>query len=191
MKLNLTTEKNITLLSIQGKVDSSQSHVLFAGIKKLLRDGKNKLILCIDPTIELESDHLREIIKLNLIASELAGEIVLFTKNLSILTRIKSFSSPSFLLCFSTKEEALQHFQPKVTLLEEPLFKVKKEDLDDLSLKERLQILEKENDSLYKQLENKIFSVRHLENVGQWEKRLQKIEEEYQKLLNQLTKSSE
>jgi hypothetical protein len=112
MKLKLEAVRDISILIAEGPITPENFAVLRAGIKKLFKDGKNKIILELPDSDRLTPPILREFATLNLAASELAGSIVL--AKIAPLTRakIEAFSKPPSVRCFADRENAVQYFHP-------------------------------------------------------------------------------
>lgn len=113
MKLRLEAVKDISVLVVEGAITPENFAVLRAGIKKLFKDGKNKIILELPDSGTFTPPILREIASLNLMAAELAGSIVL--AQIAPLTRakIEAFSKPPAVRCFADREAAAEFFYPK------------------------------------------------------------------------------
>ncbi len=114
MKLKLESVRDISILHVDGPVNPENFAVLRAGIKKLFSTGKNKIILELTDSGTFTTPVLREMAILNLLASELAGQIVL--ASISPLTRakIEAFSKPPVVRCFADRNGAIEFFYPKV-----------------------------------------------------------------------------
>lgn len=112
MKLALEKFKDIHILKASGPITPENFAVLRAGIKKQFQDGKNKIILEIPDAQSFPSDILRDLAQMNLIASELSGQIVLAAIDASTRTKIEAFAKPPVVLCFETRERAIEFFYP-------------------------------------------------------------------------------
>lgn len=114
MKLKLEAIRDISVLVAEGAITPENFAVLRAGIKKLFKDGKNKIILEVPDSGTFTPAILREMAALNLMASELSGSIVL--AKIAPLTRakIEAFSKPPVVSCFADRELATEFFYPKV-----------------------------------------------------------------------------
>lgn len=113
MKLKLDAIRDISVLVAEGPITPENFAVLRAGIKKLFKDGKNKIILEVPDSGTFTPDLLREMAALNLMAAELSGSIVL--AQIAPLTRakIEAFSKPPAVRCFADREHATEFFYPK------------------------------------------------------------------------------
>ncbi len=126
MKIQLRNQDGIEVLELEGSIDAHDMQVLKAGITKLLRAGKNRIILSFADSIALiTGDILREIAILDLFAKELAGAVVLATSNEKLTQVILNYTKPSVLSAFpevklavsffkNAKEESLKPFDSKV-----------------------------------------------------------------------------
>ena len=195
MQLSLESVSNVSILSAQGPIREREVAVLLAGIRKLFRDGKNRLVLELPDAAGMSSDHLRELLQLNLLAAELSGEIVLAGIDAATVTRIATFSSPPFLKTFASRALALAHFAPKVDAHAEIALspkgatpapasvtsgtrdEIRHRELNDLgALRKKIEQLESENRGLAEQLESKLFIYREPVATEQWEKKVEALE---------------
>jgi anti-anti-sigma regulatory factor len=110
MRLQLTQEQGVAILSVHGEFDSAKAPALRAGILKYLRDGKNRIVLDFADTSELPTDALREIIKLHLAATELKGAIVIVGQGDRIRQAIETFATPPPVKYFPSREAAARFF---------------------------------------------------------------------------------
>lgn len=110
MKLHLETNRDVNILTASGEINAERFAILKAGIKKLFRDGKNKIILELPESKNFPVEILREMAQLNLMAAELAGQIVLAGIAAETKSKIESFSMPSAVRCTTNREEALKIF---------------------------------------------------------------------------------
>ena len=112
MKLKLEPFKDISILNISGELTADSIAIIKAGIKKLFKDGKNKIILEILDSDKVSPDVLREIALLNILASELSGQIVLANIDSATQAKIESFSKPPYVKSYKNRNDALQFFHP-------------------------------------------------------------------------------
>lgn len=112
MKLRMEAVKDISVLIAEGAMTPENFAVLRAGVKKLFKDGKNKIILELPDSAAFTPVVLREFASLNLIAAELSGSIVL--AKIAPLTRakIEAFAKPSAVRCFGDRAAAVEFFHP-------------------------------------------------------------------------------
>lgn len=204
MKLNLESQKNISILSASGTIQKREVTLLFAGIKKLFRDGKHRIVLELPDVTAMDSDDLRELVKLNLLAAELSGEIVLSSIDEKTQLRIAGFSSPPFMKCFKDRSSAIAQFSPKPEELALPVNKVppishakasdgkpdatreefRHREITELGpLRKQIERLQKENDALAEQLQSSLFAYREPSSADQWKKKIETLEVELGRLL--------
>ncbi len=108
MKVGLRQQDGIAILDVTGGVDSHNFNILKAGLSKLLRDGKNKIVLHFVDTPSLESEVIREVAILDVFARELAGKIVLASSNQELKEQVKLFAKPPVVPILSTVELAIE-----------------------------------------------------------------------------------
>lgn len=113
MKLKLESVRDISILHVSGSITPENFAILRAGIKKLFSTGKNKIILELPDSATFPTPVLREIAILNLLASELSGQIIL--AEIAALTRakIEAFSKPPVVKCFANRNAAIEFFYPR------------------------------------------------------------------------------
>ena len=145
MKLQLEQLEGVVFLAITGTVEARDVQVLKAGLTKILRDGKNRIVVCFEELEKLDSEVVREISVIDLTARELAGQIAIVSSVKSVGEAIKNFAKPATLPFFETKEKALDFFQKK---------KPDEEDASETTaaLKNQLAAKDKEISSLKDQL---------------------------------------
>lgn len=112
MKLKLRTSGDIQILTIEDLRTEENLKLLKAGITKLFKSGKNKIILELLESGAIPVEVLRELGRLKLLANELSGDIVLAGMGDESKTQIENFSKPPFTRCFGTTEQAIQYFAP-------------------------------------------------------------------------------
>lgn len=113
MKLKLEAVRDISILVAEGPITPENFAVLRAGIKKLFKDGKNKIILELPDSGSLAAPILRELAVLNLLASELAGSIALAKIEPLTRAKIEAFSKPPVVRSFADRQAAVEFFHPK------------------------------------------------------------------------------
>lgn len=111
MKLSLRQEEGVSILEISGPVDLGNFQVLKAGISKLMRDGKNKIILRIVDADQIPADVLRELAIVDLFARELSGKIVLASDNEKLKESVRTFAKPPVIPILSTVALCLEYFR--------------------------------------------------------------------------------
>ena len=110
MKLQLAEHKGIHVLTIDGSIAGRDAQVLKAGIAKLFKDGKNRLVLDVRPPPQMDEETIRELSVMNKLAKELSGEIVLAIEEAASRSKVETTSQPSPVKCFVTKAEAVAFF---------------------------------------------------------------------------------
>lgn len=113
MKLRLSDKDGIQVLEVIGPITVETFRVLKAGITKLFRSGKNKMILSFAQCEEIETAVIRDLSDLNLSARELAGEIVLGAVKPDLKTKIDISAKPPGVIAFPTMEEAFAFITKK------------------------------------------------------------------------------
>lgn len=119
MKINLRQEDSIAILEISGAVDTHNFQVLKAGVTKLLRDGRNRIILSFTDATDLESDVLRELAIIDVFARELSGKIVLAAASEELKESVRIFAKPPVIPILSSIELALDFFRKAAPQAEE------------------------------------------------------------------------
>jgi anti-anti-sigma regulatory factor len=119
MKLALRQEDSVSILEVAGSVDAKNFAILKAGITKLLRDGKNRIVLSFKDATELESEVIRELAIIDVNARELAGKIILTSNNPELKESVKLFAKPPVVPIFATLEIALDYFKKSQPTVED------------------------------------------------------------------------
>lgn len=109
MKLSLKSQNGIEVLTGGGEISAHDLQILRAGIMKLFQSGKNKIVLEIPEAEKLPPEILREVSKLDLMARELSGRLVLAGVNTVLREQITRFAQPPVIQCFDSKEDAIKH----------------------------------------------------------------------------------
>lgn len=197
MKLKLEAVRDISILQAAGQITTENVTVLKAGIKKLFKDGKNKIILELPDSKIITPDVLRELAVLNLLASELAGQIVLADIDAQTSAKIESFSVPPAVRCFPSRAAAIDFFHPKVmeetapAPLPPPVHapspesiaaskeEFRSKELGDLGeLRKRVVELETENKELGRRLTEIVIQRRDPPDLGAWKEKVEKLEKD-------------
>jgi anti-anti-sigma regulatory factor len=108
MKIALTSEKNIQVLTASGAVAEHEVQILRAGLKKILSTGKNRIALELTLMDDLPAAVIREVATFDLLARELGGRIVLAGVSPLLRTKIEAFAQPPVILSFETREKAVE-----------------------------------------------------------------------------------
>lgn len=118
MKIQMLQEGGYPVLVIDGEVSSHDISVVKAGLTKLLKNGKNKILLEFTKSGQLSQEILRELAMFNVLARELSGNIVIAGVDAATQSKIESYSKPPFVECFPTRAAAAAALAPKP--VEEP-----------------------------------------------------------------------
>lgn len=103
MKLALSLQDGISVLSGSGEISPHDVAVLRAGLTKLLRSGRNRIVLDLPEAKSFPAELLAEVSKLDQLARELSGRIALACK--------KELTQSSAFQCFESKDLALESFR--------------------------------------------------------------------------------
>ena len=107
MKIQLKEQQGFQVLSVDGPIDAKNFLVLKAGIAKLYKDGKNKIILELLLNKELDDATIKEFALLNNTARELSGELMLVVADATLRTKIENFAKPNLIKCYESKAQAV------------------------------------------------------------------------------------
>lgn len=140
MKLTLRQVDSVSILEASGPVDAHGFQVLKAGVTKLLKDGKNRIVLSLVDATTLQGDVIRELAIIDVYARELAGKIILASSNLELKESVKQFSRPPIIPILSSTEQALEYFRQSVPEAED--------EEETSSLRKQLEAKTKEIESL-------------------------------------------
>lgn len=113
MKLKLSEYKGIHILTVTGPVVERDFSVLKAGMTKLFQTGKNRMILELVSASELDDSYIRELGKMNLLAREMAGEVVVVAPEPQLRQKIENFGLPNAVTCKEDKAAAYEIFVAK------------------------------------------------------------------------------
>jgi anti-anti-sigma regulatory factor len=111
MKLALRQVDGVSILDVSGPVDLASFQVLKAGISKLMRDGKNRIVLQITDADQIPSEVMRELAIVDLFARELSGKIILASANEKLKENVRAFAKPPVIPILSTVELCLEYFK--------------------------------------------------------------------------------
>lgn len=111
MKIALRQDSGIAILDVSGDISPKEFTILKAGISKLLRDGKNKIILNLNDSKKLDSDVIREVAIIDVMARELAGRIVISSTDPELKNNIMSFAKPPVVPFLASVDLALDYFK--------------------------------------------------------------------------------
>ena len=191
MKISLKQKKDINILSISGKISSKNIAVLRVGITKLLKEGKNNIILSFK-NIEKQQDAIKGIIKaiinLETMLKELNGKIVLNGLSKDILNKISSIQTENKIENFDKINRAIESFDQK----EKRYSDIEKDKLIK-RLKKRIEELEKDIDKKFnkkiKELESIVHNLQERIVTFLEERRIPPNHESYKKNIETLEKT--
>src|SRR3989338_935806 len=107
MNLNLEQKGGTHVLKISGDIDLKGTAILRAGVAKLMKSGKDKIILDMSSVGGLHESFVKEITELAKLASELGGKIVIAGAPAGVVSTIKGAdNSPPFTLLTGVDEAA-------------------------------------------------------------------------------------
>ncbi|RYZ67300.1 MAG: hypothetical protein EOP09_11280 [Proteobacteria bacterium] len=195
--MSLRSEKGISILTAYGSVNSNDIAVLTAGIKKLLRDGKNRIVLHLPEVEKLAPPTIRVIAQLNLAAAELSGQIILAGIDEKTQIQILSFSQPPAILAFATDEQAIAFFTPPAATEEllpiaspapQALVPQTEASLDEVhDLRQKLKAAETEIHELSRLLAERLYAARLPDTNEKSAKKIQYLEGELEDARNELS----
>jgi anti-anti-sigma regulatory factor len=197
VKLKLTHEKGVEVLSASGPIVDHESKVLRAGISKILKTGKNKIVLELPESPDLSAGVIREIAAYDVLARELSGRIVLSGVSPELKGKIESFAQPPVILCFESRAKALDFFSTPpqadataatpalsaaAAAAHEELEKLKSEDR---LMRSRMHSLEQENKRLKEQVVRATIARRPPHDEADYARRISFLEGKLQKILEE------
>jgi hypothetical protein len=146
VNLSLAQKDGLNILTVTGPMDIRNLQILKAGITKLFKDGKNRIILEIKSEGKLESDVIRELAVLDLFAKELAGSIAVVCGDAELKQSLMSFAKPPVMSIFSEIAQAVEYFAKGAATAVEP------EEIDPEALKGALAAKDRELEALRNQV---------------------------------------
>jgi cell division protein FtsB len=111
MKLQLSEHKGVHVLTVEGSIAGRDAQVLKAGIAKLFKDGKYRLVLDVRPPPQLDDGTIRELSIMNKLAQELSGEIVLAIEDAGVRQKVEKSNVASPVKTFANKVDAVAFIQ--------------------------------------------------------------------------------
>jgi anti-anti-sigma regulatory factor len=179
MKLTLRQDESVAILEVAGAIDSHNFLVLKAGVTKLLKDGKNRIVLSLLDATELQGDVIRELAIIDVFARELSGKIIIASTSKELKENVKQFSQPPIIPILSSLEQALDFFRRAQSAAED--------EEDVASVRKRLEAKTLEAESLaarLKQLDPKEVSDLRASNA-ELKGQLQLLQEQVDQLLRE------
>lgn len=190
------------ILSVTGPVVDLDAKILRAGITKILKTGKNKIVVEFsEPSApqELSANALREMAAFDVLARELSGRLVLGSVSPELRVKIEAFAKPPVVLCFGTRKEAIDFLTapptsakietpPPAALTGEPAPNAELASLheEQNALKSRLLMLEEENKALKEQVVITTLTRRAPENEAAYHEKIEGLEAKVAKLLEEV-----
>jgi hypothetical protein len=116
MKIKLVVESGIHILLLTDTVTVKDVEIIGAGLRKLLKNGKNRIILELDGSESLPDEVIRDIGFLDNMARELAGRIVLVSASEVLRKKLEIFSNPPLLLCTPSRKKGIEEFSQAAPL---------------------------------------------------------------------------
>jgi anti-anti-sigma regulatory factor len=208
VKLALTAEKSIPVLTVSDGITEHDVQVLRAGITQLFRSGKNKIILEVPNLDSMPGEVIRQLSSFDILARELSGRLVVAGVSQVLKTKIEVFAKPPVILTFENRAKAVEFFTappvPTVSLgpagsaaasaggavasvgtLASSAISAEGEALraEENSLKQRLKTLEKENKDLREQVVLATIARRVPKDEAAYLQKIQTLEAKIEKLL--------
>jgi anti-anti-sigma factor len=110
MKLNLESQDGVSILGVAGEIDLHNFEILKAGLTKLFRSGKNRIILNLEDATSIDAPILRELAIIDVMARELSGKITLVSSYDDLKESVRLFARPPVVPIFSSVPLALEYF---------------------------------------------------------------------------------
>ena len=149
MKVKLSQENGIATLEVIEEVNMTEVAALKAGIVKFLQSGKNKIILNLLKAKPLPIEAIQECFKLNSVASELKGSIVVVGQG-DLIVKASEGAKDGGMKCFNALDAAMRFFQDKTADEKKALDAVGADE----ELRKRVTQLEQENVTLQGKVKN-------------------------------------
>jgi len=194
VKIALAAEKNVQILSVSEGITEHDIQVLRAGLVKIFKTGKNKIILEVPNLDVLPGPVIRELSSFDIMARELSGRLVIAGVSSVLKTKIEVFAKPPIILTFENREKALEFLnappKPEVAPTAAPpsAAPVASADVEALkaeqnSMKQRLHDLELENKALKEQIILAVIARRPPQDEIAYVEKIQTLEAKIEKLL--------
>lgn len=183
MKLSLSSRKGVEVLGVSGSIADHGVKVLRAGLTKILKTGKNRIVLELPGGQDLSSEAIRDVAAFDVLARELSGRIVLAGVSSELKTKIEAFAKPPVILCFETTDGAVEFLAapPRPEIAEAAGAESPKQEED--SLKKRVAALERENKALKEQVILTTLARRAPANEADYVSRIELLESKLEKAL--------
>jgi anti-anti-sigma regulatory factor len=203
LKIKLESLKNIPVLSVTEEVTKRDVDVLRAGLIKILKTGKNKIILELPSNESLPSEVIRELASFDIMARELAGRLVLAGITPGLKTKIEVFAMPPVILTFENREKAVEFLStppapeaPPSSVVAPAGASTAAANNDELAaflrseqsaFKTRIQELEQENKFLKEQIVQVTIARRPPSDESGYREKIVDLEAKIEKLLTEIT----
>lgn len=119
MNLNLEQKNGAHILKVSGDIDSKGTEILRAGITKLMKSGKDKIILDLSKVGGIDEKLLAEIALLNHLATELNGKVIVAGAPKKFEDTVKKHGNPPPFLVLGSVEEATKLLKQSGQIAEE------------------------------------------------------------------------
>lgn len=120
MKIQLRSKKGVEVLEVEGPVADFEAQILRVGVTRLLRNGKNRIILDLSKMLHqasrLPDFFLTELLALDRMARDLAGRIALAGVPPLLHERLAHLSKPPLIDAYTDLGEAILSFLPPVAV---------------------------------------------------------------------------
>jgi hypothetical protein len=111
MKLKLTVEKGIQVIVISEEISAKDAGIIRAGISKLFKNGKNRVMIEISDSHLIPDEVIRDLSSLDILARELSGRIVLVSPNAEIRSKVENFVIPPLFLTYPDRASGFAFFE--------------------------------------------------------------------------------
>jgi hypothetical protein len=218
MKLTRTQDRGVEILTTSGSIAQRDVQVLSVGVGKLIRDGKNQILLEVSES-SMPDELIRELMALDLVARELSGRLIVLASRPELRTKIDNFARPMTLASFAERNAALEFFEkmnaaplgpiagagpvetapggapaeaaPSVPEEQVKQLKedIRKREIDELGqLRETIVRLENENQALLAQFQTYFRERRIPPDERAYQQRIQDLESRLEELMDELGK---
>lgn len=184
MKLSLASTKGVEILSVSGSIIDHGAKVLRAGLTKILKTGKNRIVLELPSSQDLSSDAIRDIAAFDVLARELSGRIVLAGVSPALRTKIEAFAKPPVILCFDTSESAVDFFTAPPRPETPATAEIKGLKAEEDAMRKRILELERENKALKEQVVVTTIARRPPAHEADYTRRIDSLESKLEKMIS-------
>jgi hypothetical protein len=204
VKLSLSQRAGVDILHLDGLATAAELSVLHAGVAKLLRDGRNRIVVELAENSDLSAEILRELARLDLLGRELSGGVLIAgLTDAKIQRKVASFMKPSSLRAFARTEEAIQaltqrpstpNSTDKAATPAEPSADDREKQRQTLlareggdvgALRKHIAELESVNRALLEQVRGKLIARQAIPNESAYQERIRTLEARLEELLEE------